>query len=723
MSELLLEIFSEEIPARMQSRAAGELMRLLGEELTRANLAHQGIRAFVTPRRLALLVEGLPATQPDLEEEKKGPRDSAPDAALAGSLKPLGMDVPDLAAIRALAADGPALEVETEQGRLSIRLVGEKKGASFLYTRKVKGRPTAEVLPGLIETAIRALSWPKSMRFSTQVFRWVRPLRSIIALFDGKVLAGSLDLGGGVVKAFGAETAGHRFLAPEPFTVSSFAEYEAKLEKAFVILDQVKRRASIEAQLAAKAKAEGFTVKPDAYLLDEVVGLVEYPVVLIGRIDEAFMDVPAEVLTTSMRSHQKYFALETADGKLAPRFAVVANMATSDGGKAIIGGNERVLRARLSDARFFWDQDRKVKLDDRLSKLEEVIFHAKLGSVARRVERLAGLSEALAEYVPNCPANEARRAARLAKADLSSGMVGEFPELQGIMGRYYALGQGEAAAVADAIAQHYSPVGPGDACPTAPVSVAVALAEKLDTLVGFWLIDEKPTGSKDPYALRRAALGVIRLVLENGLRVRLGQLFGLAAGLYGEQGTLSVGVNETLVASRELLDFFADRLKVHLREDGVRHDLIGAVFAMEGEDDLVRLVARVKALQAFLGSEDGANLLTAYRRAANILRIEEKKDDAVYAPLVSASGLQADQETALLVELAAAEVGVKFAIAKEDFEGAMRALAELRRPVDVFFEEVTVNAEDAPLRRSRLGLLARIRSVMEQVAAFRAIEG
>ena len=723
MSELLLEIFSEEIPARMQARAAGELMRLLGEELTRANLAHQGIRAFATPRRLALVVDGLPLTQPDLEEEKKGPRDSAPDAALAGSLKSVGVALDDLSAIRALQPDGAALELATPQGAVSISLVAEKKGASFLYRRKVKGRATAEVLPELVEAAIRALSWPKSMRFAEQVFRWVRPLRSILALFDGKVLDGALDLGGGVVKAFGNETSGHRFLAPGSFAVSSFAEYEAKLEKAFVILDPAKRRASIEAQLAEKAKAEGFTVKPDPFLLDEVTGLVEWPVVLIGRIDDAFMEVPAEVLTTSMRTHQKYFALETADGKLAPRFAVVANMAATDDGKAIIGGNERVLRARLSDARFFWDQDRKVKLDDRLPKLEDVIFHARLGSVAKRVERLAGLSEALAEYVPNCPANEARRAARLAKADLSSGMVGEFPELQGIMGRYYALGQGEAQAVADAIAQHYSPAGPNDICPTAPVSVALALAEKLDTLVGFWLIDEKPTGSKDPYALRRAALGVIRLVLENGLRVRLSQLFGLAAGLYGEQGTLADGVNETLVAARDLMDFFADRLKVHLREEGVRHDLIGAVFALEGEDDLVRLVARVKALQAFLGTEDGSNLLTAYRRAANILRIEEKKDEVTYTPLTNAEGLQMAQEAALFGALDKADAAVQSAISAEDFEGAMRALAELRQPVDAFFEDVTVNAEDAALRRLRLGLLARIRSVMEQVAAFRAIEG
>lgn len=740
MAELLLELLSEEIPARMQARAAGDLMRLIGEGLEKAGLAHDGLRAFATPRRLAVVAEGLPTTQPDRVEDRKGPRDTAPDQALAGSLRAVGIDAPDLAAIRALEANGSTLEIPVASGIVTVSKQADNKGAHFSYAIHQKGQQTQNILWTVIAGCIFDFVWPKSMRWAYTSLRWVRPLHSIIAIFDGEIIeqevqtgvfgvsppgmyAGSAPLENEIWIRFGNTTRGHRFLAPDPFTVTGFDDYKTKLEAAHVILDARDRRDRIEAAIKEKAAAEGLSVRPDPALLDEVAGLVEWPVALIGSIDAAFMALPPEVLTTAMRAHQKYFALEDTGGRLAPRFAVIANIEAQDGGAAIRAGNERVLRARLADARFFWDQDRKMRLEDRLPRLREVIFHARLGSVAERVERVAALARLLSEAIPGCDKALAERAAGLAKADLTGEMVGEFPELQGVMGRYYALEQGEDKTVADAIADHYSPAGPNDACPTAPVSVAVALAEKLDTLAGFWLIGETPTGSKDPYALRRAALGVIRLVLENGLRLKLGRAFAGAAGLYAEQGTLAAGLDATRAAGKALMAFFADRLKVHLREEGVRHDLIGAVFALEGEDDLVRLVARVRALQAFVESEDGANLLVAYRRAANILRIEEKKDAQSYEPLAEARALVEAGETALFAALESTEARVRAALQDEDFDAAMHALAGLRADVDRFFDEVTVNAEDASLRRARLGLLARIRDVMGHVAAFGEVEG
>jgi glycyl-tRNA synthetase beta chain len=703
MAELLLEILSEEIPARMQGRAAEDLKRLVCEGLGKAGLEFSKAEAFVTPRRLALVVDGLPLRTPDLKEEKKGPRVGSPDQAIAGFLKGAGL------------ASLDACEK---------RMVG--KAEFWFAVVDKKGAATAEILPGVIVDAIKALPWPKSMRWGTHKISWVRPLHSIIALFDGTVIEGAIDFGapdfrvqkldatfpGSYPVTFTNRTEGHRFLAPVAFAVSGFADYREKLENAFVILDAAARRAKILADASAAAAKLGVKLRDDPGLLDEVAGLVEWPVVLAGAIDEKFMDVPAEVLVTSMRAHQKYFATLNADGSLARHFIVVANMVAEDGGELIVAGNERVLRARLSDAKFFWDQDRKTKLETRVPALATRVFHAKLGTMLEKVERLEKLSAFIAGKI-GADVDAASRAARLAKADLSSGMVGEFPELQGIMGRYYARHDGESETVANAIRAHYQPLGPGDACPSERVSVAVALAEKIDTLAGFWSIDEKPTGSKDPFALRRSALGVIRLVLENGLRLPLVPVF--EAALAANRGAAALAT--------ELLAFFADRLKVSLKEKGVRHDLIDAVFALGGEDDIVRLLARVEALGAFLASDDGANLLIAARRASNIAGIEAKKDGASYDGAVDPALLAQAEEKDLFARLSDVEGAVRKAVGGEDFAGAMRALASLRGPLDAFFERVTVNADDAALRANRLKLLSQIRRTTMLVADFARIEG
>lgn len=690
MSELLLELFSEEIPARMQARAAEDLKRLASERLTAAGLTFTRADVFVTPRRLALVVDGLPARTPDLKEEKKGPRVGSPDQAIQGFLKGAGFASLDTC---------------------EKRMVG--KAEFWFAIVEKKGQATADLLPGLIADTVKAFGWPKSMRWGDNRFAWVRPLQSVLALLDGKTLAGGIDLGGSTL-AFGDTTQGHRFLAPARFAVTNFADYQAKLLAAKVLLDPAQRRAKILADLEAKAKALGLTLRDDPGLLDEVTGLVEWPVVLTGAIDAKFMDVPQEALITSMRAHQKYFALLNADGSLARQFALVANMETTDAGATIVAGNERVLRARLSDAKFFWDLDRKTKLADRLPALAQRVFHAKLGTMAQKVERLEKLSAFIATKL-GADAAAASRAAKLAKADLSSGMVGEFPELQGIMGRYYARHDGEPADIADAIRAHYQPLGPSDACPSAPVSVAVALAEKLDTLAGFWSIDEKPTGSKDPFALRRSALGVIRLILENKLRLNLKTAIVDARNQFSEMAKAGL--------ESDLMGFFADRLKVVLKEKGVRHDLIDAVFALGGEDDLVRLLARVDALDAFLKGQDGANLLIGYRRAANIVAIETKKDGAAQTGAADSALFALAEENALFARLG--EVGTKLdtALKAEDFAAAMAALATLRGPVDAFFDKVTVNADDPRLRANRLKLLSAIGAAPARVADFSKIEG
>ncbi len=687
-AELLLELLSEEIPARMQARAAEDLERMVAEGLKKNGLTYTGSRSYVTPRRLALVVEGLPTATPDVAEERRGPRVGAPAQALDGFLKGAGVTVE-----------------QCEQ-----RDTG--KGVFYFAVISRKGRPTAEVIKDVVEQTMADFPWPKSMRWGSLPMRWVRPLQGIVCLFDGAVVPVSF----GPVAA-GSTTAGHRFLSPASFQVSEYSHYASQLAAAKVVLDPVERRHSILRQAEEAAAREGLTLRRDDGLLAEVTGLVEWPVVLVGSIDPAFMEVPDEVLITSMRAHQKYFSLLKDDGRLANRFLVVANMETKDGGKAIVAGNERVLRARLSDAKFFWDTDRKLRLENRLPKLAERLYYAKLGTMADKVERVAGMARRIARAI-GADGDLAGRAALLAKADLSSEMVGEFPELQGVIGRYYALNDGEPMAVADAIAEHYSPQGPNDRCPTAPVSVAVALADKMDALVGFFAIDEKPTGSKDPFALRRAALGIIRLILENGLRLQLLELF---RGAYGEFKVPLTATVETTAG--DLLDFFADRLKVHLREQGVRHDLISAVFALGGEDDLVRLLARVEALKDFLASDDGANLLTAYRRAANIVRIEEKKDGISYSGGVDASLLTAAEERALHHSLAELRQAMAPALGAERFAEAMGALARLRRPVDQFFDRVTVNCDEGELRANRLRLLSQIEAAMGMIADFSRIEG
>ncbi len=691
MAEFLLELLSEEIPARMQARAAEDLHRLVSGALGKARLEFSQVRSFATPRRLALLVAGLPVQQPDVSVERKGPKVGAPDKAVEGFLKSAGLESLD-----------QCEQHETEKGPVWFAVTHEA------------GRASADVLAELLPGALGAIGWPKSMRWGDGEFRWVRPLRGVLCVFGGAPVRFTF---GGVES--GAKTRGHPFLAPASLEVTDVADYETRLRDAKVMLDTAERQRVIREQAEALVQAEGLVLAPDEALLAENAGLVEWPVVKMGRIDDAYMDVPSEVLVSAMRKHQKYFAVMTPDGNLASRFVMVADMETADNEATIVAGNERVLRARLADAKFFWDQDRKRTLGERAPELAGIVFHAKLGTLDAKADRIQALAVEIAGNVTDANRDHARSAARLCKADLVTEMVGEFPDLQGIMGRYYAHHDGEDDAVADAIAEHYAPQGPGDACPRAPVSVCVALADKIDTLVGFWAIGQRPTGSKDPFALRRAALGVIRLILENGLRLPLRAVFEKAEAIhdFGGKGPDAVRVADDLLA------FFAERLKVHLREKGVRHDLIAAVFEQGGEDDLVRLLAKVDALAEFLASENGANLLVAYRRAANILAIEEKKDGVRYDGEPESARFEQSEEATLFGAIAAAEVQAGTAVGEENFSGAMAALAPLRGPVDGFFDEVTVNSDDAEQRRNRLCLLARIRAALDRLADFSKIEG
>jgi len=690
MAEFLLELLSEEIPARMQRRAGRDLHRLLFNALSTAGLENSGVRVFSGPRRLTAIVEGLPATQPDNKEERKGPAIDAPDKAIQGFLKANGLASIEAAEVRDLP-----------------------KGKFYFAVIERKGRPSSEVLKEIVEQILPSLTWPKSMRWASGQTRWVRPLHRIVCLFDGSVVP---VLFGKV--AAGDRTFGHRFLASGEIAVRNFAEYEDKLESAKVVIDQDRRRSRIAEGITAAAQREGLVVPDDPGLLDEVAGLAEWPVPLIGTIDEAFMDVPSEVLASAMRKHQKYFALANKDGSFANRFALVANMDAADGGVAIVDGNERVLRARLSDAKFFWDQDRKETLDSRIRTLDERVFQADLGTMRHKVRRMVSLSAAMVKSVDGANEGDVKRASQLCKADLSTAMVGEFPDLQGIMGRYYAQHDNEPLVVCNAIADHYSPLGPSDKCPSEPVSICVALADKIDTLVGFFAIGRKPTGSKDPYALRRAGLGVIRLILENELRVSLTEMFAVAHQSYA--AALSLSEPDT---SDALMTFLADRLKVHLKEQGVRHDLITAAFSAEAEDDLVRLMARVKALEEFLQTDNGANLLVAYRRAANIVRIEEKKDNKRYSGQPKKEQLEAFEAETLLIALEKAEKSSLMATADEDFVASMSALSALRAPVDTFFEAVTVNTDKADVRTERLNLLSKIVRTVNRVADFSKIDG
>lgn len=691
MPQLLLEIFSEEIPARMQAQAARDLERLIVGGLTDRGFLNEGARSFATPRRLTLVIEGLPAQQADVSEERKGPRVDAPDAAIQGFLRSTGMT------------------------REQLKVQKDAKGGEFyLAVIERKGRPTTQVLAELVPEVIKAFPWPKSQRWGSGELTWVRPLHSIICTFDGEVVP--FDVG--TVKSSNT-TRGHRFLGNDVITVRRYEDYVDQLKRAHVILNAADRKAQILHDAKQLAHAQNLELIEDETLADEVSGLVEWPVPLIGQFDTGFLDVPQEILISTMRANQKYFALRNpATGKLSNKFVVIANMITKDGGKNVVAGNERVLRARLSDAKFFWDQDRKTTLEARVPQLKDIVFHARLGTQLQRVERIEVLAGEIAQMI-GADVAKAKRAARLCKADLVSGTVGEFPEVQGVMGRYFALNDKEDAAVADAVRDHYQPQGQSESAPTAPVSVAVALADKFDTLAGFFAIDEKPTGSKDPFALRRAALGVIRIILEGGLRLPLADAAKRAGKTFPGQGAWA----------GSLVEFFADRLKVALRDKGIRHDLIDAVFALGGQDDLTLIVRRVEALQAFLSTEDGKNLSAGYKRAVNILRIEEgkeKKKDTKFAGFVGkpdVSLLEAPQEVELFKTLAIANDLIAAEVQKERFEEAMRAMSRLRAPVDAFFDKVTVNADNAKLRENRLKLLSEIRGAMHSVADFSKVEG
>lgn len=699
MPDLLLELRSEEIPARMQRRAAEDLKKFVTDALVERGFLYEGAKAFSTPRRLALHIAGLPARGEAVREERRGPRVGAPEAAVQGFLKGAGL-------------------TSLDQART---VTDPKKGEFYLAVIERPGRETLDVLAELLPEIIRTFPWPKSMRWGAASaepgsLRWVRPLQSIVATFGPETETPEVVpfTVGGI--AAGTTTYGHRFLAPEAIEVRRFDDYIQALERAKVILDAERRKDVILHDARDLAFARGLDLVEDEGLLDEVSGLVEWPVVLMGSFDESFLDIPAEAIRATIRANQKCFVLRKGGSEdLAPAFILVSNLVATDGGQAITAGNERVVRARLSDAKFFWETDKATRLEDRLPKLDSIVFHEKLGTQGARIARIAALAKALAPRVGADP-ELAERAARLAKADLVTEMVGEFPELQGLMGRKYAALQGEPASVCAAIEEHYKPLGPSDRVPSDPVSIAVGLADKLDTLVGFWAIDEKPTGSKDPFALRRAALGVIRLILDRGLRLRLLEQVGAAdRGLAARAGA----------DAQDLLGFFADRLKVYLRDQGARYDLVDAVFALPGQDDLLLIVRRVEALQKFLDTEDGKNLLAGYKRAANILRIEEKKDGRAYdaAPDAALAAAGEPAERALAEALAKARETASAAIAREDFAGAMQALSTLRAPVDAFFQDVTVNAPDPNLRENRLLLLNALRAATREVAEFAKIEG
>ena len=772
MPQLLLELFSEEIPARMQAQAARDLERMARERLAEAGFLPEGVKAFSGPRRLTLVADGLAPAQSDRQEERKGPRANAPEQAVEGFLRSTGLTRDQLV---------------------------ERDGVLFAITQR-QGRPTGEIVAEMVDQIVRGFPWPKSMKWGRGSLRWVRPLQSILCVFDGEVVTFDID---GIRS--GDMTRGHRFMGPSQdkigraFRAHTFEQYADGLAANFVVLDVEERKQRILHEARTLCHARNLELVEDQGLLDELSGLAEWPTPILGDMDPAFLDLPPEVIRTSMRTHQKYFAVrDPATGKLAPHFVTVANIEATDGGATIAAGNARVLSARLNDARFFWDEDRKVSLESRLEKLKGVTFHAKLGTMYERVERIEALAREIAPLV-GADADAAAKAARLAKADLGTGMVGEFPELQGLMGGYYARGEGFGDEIADAVRDHYKPVGPSDSVPGAPVSVAVALADKLDTLVGFFAIDEKPTGSKDPYALRRAALGVIRIVLENRLRLPLTRLirghypnlyrrmslawrtwFKNSGGVFHKPDFFDQGghgyvdedgdehpdfsdwivkadqeiwaewefVHPDLADGRlfrlnasgliptdnppyriaaeneavpSLVAFFADRLKVALRDQGKRHDLVDAVFAL-GDDDLVRVVDRIEALDAFLKTEDGASLLAGYSRAANILKAEEKKGPLPTGEAKSMPGAP-DEETFLLAALRLALPDLKIELENEQFTEALGTLAQLRAPVDAFFEKVLVNADDAAVRQNRLRLLAQVRDAMGLVADFSLIAG
>ena len=700
MPDLLLELFSEEIPARMQAKAADDLRRMVTDKLVAEGLVYEGAKAFATPRRLALTVHGIPARQSDLKEERRGPRVGGPDAAIQGFLKATGLTSISEAKIQP-----------------------DKKGDFYIALIEKKGRVTLDVLAEMLPVIIRTFPWPKSMRWGARSAKsgslsWVRPLHAITATFGLETEAPDVVSFAVDGIAAGQTTFGHRFMAPGAIEVRRFEDYEAKLLDARVVLDPERRKDTILTDAKQLAFAQGFELVEDQALLDEVAGLVEWPVVLMGSFDADFLSIRDEVIRATIRNNQKCFVVsDPKTGRLTNKFILVANIEASDGGRVIVTGNERVIRARLSDAKFFYETDLKTKLEDRLPKFDQIVFHEKLGTQGERIRRIERLAAEIAPLV-GADIEKTRRAARLAKTDLLTEVVGEFPELQGLMGKYYALAQGEDASIAAACEEHYKPQGPNDRVPTDPVSVAVALADKIDTLVGFWAIDEKPTGSKDPYALRRAALGMIRLIVENALRLSLLNLAKIAL-----LGLSAKGAGDPQKLSSDLLAFFADRLKVQLRDQGARHDLVDAVFSLGGQDDLLMVVRRVEALGIFLDTDDGKNLLAGTKRASNILAIEEKRDKRTFegAPIRALYSLAEEKALADAIDLVKVEASV--AVMNEDFASAMGYMAQLRPAVDAFFDKVKVNDEDPKVRENRLKLLNEIRSATRAVADLSKIEG
>ncbi len=754
MPDLLIELFSEEIPARMQANARAALKARMTDALVEAGLAYASAGAFSTPRRLVLTIEGLAAESPTMREERRGPRTDAPDKALQGFLRATGLT------------------------REQLEVRDDKKGQVYFATIETPGRPADDIVAELLDQTIRNFPWPKSMRWGNGTLRWVRPLHSILCILsaeDGaRVVPLELD---GIVA--GDTTRGHRFMAPDPFAVTSFHDYVTRLKAARVMIDPAEREEHIWHDATNMAFAQGLEVVEDRALLSEVAGLVEWPVVLIGEIDEEFLDLPPEVLQTSMKEHQKFFSVRDPKSGRIVKFVTVANRETADHGTTILAGNRKVLAARLSDARFFWENDLRIAragMGPWLDKLAQVTFHNKLGTQGDRIRRIAALSRDVAPLVGADP-DLAEQAARIAKADLASEMVYEFPELQGTMGRYYAGAAGLAPEIAEAAEMHYKPLGPADALPRSPVSIAVSIADKLDTLTGFWAIDEKPTGSKDPFALRRAALGIIRTILGNELRLGLQHLVNIQLlshtialatdtaperhiyflhhmldevarhGIFAtafhavrdrfagrteteeeeivvEEGSWLAGLRKTLPEkSDDLMAFFFDRLKVHLRDEGMRHDVVDACLQMKHADDLTLLVKRAEALAGFLATEDGENLLQGFKRANNILIQAEEKDGVEYRFGADVKFAEDDSEKALFAALDKADARIAAAMQAEDFAGAMAAMAALRAPIDAFFESVQVNTDNQVVRRNRLNLLHRIREICLQVADLTRIEG
>lgn len=686
MVDLLFECFSEEIPARMQAAAAEQLENKLVAALKDANLAHGAVCSFVSPRHLAVMVKDLPAHQPDQTTERKGPKVNAPQAAIDGFLKSTGLAL----------------------NQLQIQTIG--KDECYMAIVHSKGKALADAIKPMIEEILRGFHWPKSQRWGAYDIAWVRPLQAMLCLLDDTV----------VPVQFGHLTAsnityGHRFLAPQAIVLTDLNMYVRKLEDACVLVNHEQREGFIESKLQEVAAKHGLQVVKDDALLAEVTGLVEWPVVVAAEFDASYLKLPPEVLISEMRHHQKYFALQSADGTLSNRFLVVTNMVTDDDATSVIKGNQRVLRARLEDGQFFWNQDRARALSSWLEDTRGMIFHAKLGSVYDKAQRIESLAAKIAAMI-GADVEKTKRAAALCKADLVSGMVGEFPDLQGVMGRYYALEQSEDAAVADAIRDHYKPVGANDSVPTAPISIAVAMADKLDSLVGLFAVGEKPTGSKDPFALRRAALGILRMILENTLRVDLPLLIHEAQAASTKQ---HIAASADITA--ETLSFFADRLKVMLRDSGIRYDVVAAVMALH-DIDAVRVANKARAIEAFANSDDGVNLLAAYRRACNILDAEEKKEKASFHRAPDAKHFAENEEHNLFDVLQRVQTPVSASLAAENYEAAMRELASLRAPLDAYFDKVMVNVPESAVRINRLNTLNQIRGMMNQVADFGLIE-